>query len=587
MLTSTMVKPVCALASVVVLATGCAQSMAGPMSGGDKSMVAASATPAASLRVALNSLFGEHVILAAAATGAALDGRDAEFKAATDALDDQALADLTYTVFDTETTGLNPAEGDEIIAVGAVRIVNGRLLQGETFASLVDPQRSLSEASVAVHRITSEMLRGQPPIEQVLPPFHRFAEETVLVGHNAAFDMRFLQLKEAQGGVRFEQPVLDTLLLSAVAHPAQTSHGLEEIAARLGVAVTGRHTALGDAMVTAEVFLRLLPLLAERGIGDGNLRGMHLLEGLVISGSTGEAATCTVEERRELWAFVRDRAKKRAWVVAGTGTNSTADSIALTRMAEELGLWPQAADALSWLGRSALHSGDLAQARELLERAMCLAAEQSYQPGQVFAEIGLGQTARREGKLEVAEAHIHNVLETSRRIGSEPDVARTISLSELGFIAEQRGDPAAARSWHMQCLTAAQKLGDPHAVAQALTGLAGAKALGGQPDRAARLLGAADAAWPPSDASHPPGASAGAPARLWHACGPRTHPVRTGRCRRSHLRAGRAHVSPGDPGRLGRQRVPERPGWRQPPRPPLRRRLGDGTNGWRTPARAP
>src|SRR5262245_66660497 len=87
MLTSTMVKSVCTLASIVVLATGCAQSMAGPMSGGDKSMVAASATPAASLRVALNSLFGEHVILAAAATGAALDGREAEFKAAAGALD--------------------------------------------------------------------------------------------------------------------------------------------------------------------------------------------------------------------------------------------------------------------------------------------------------------------------------------------------------------------------------------------------------------------------------------------------------------------------------------------------------------------
>jgi len=62
------------------------------------------------------------------------------------------------------------------------------------------------------------------------------------------------------------------------------------------------------------------------------------VQGIVVSGSTGEAATCTVEERRELWAFVRERAKRRAWVVAGTGTNSTADSIALTRMAEELGL---------------------------------------------------------------------------------------------------------------------------------------------------------------------------------------------------------------------------------------------------------
>ncbi|MBO0815654.1 MAG: AfsR/SARP family transcriptional regulator, partial [Actinobacteria bacterium] len=177
------------------------------------------------------------------------------------------------------------------------------------------------------------------------------------------------------------------------------------------------------------------------------------------------------------------------------------------RVAEELGLWPQAADALSWLGRNALHSGDLAQAREFLERAVRLAAEQSYLPGQVFAELGLGQTARREGKLDVAETHLRNVLQTSRRTGSEPDVARMISLSELGFIAEQRGDPAAAGSWHLQSLTTAQKLGDPQAVAQALTGLAGAQALGGQPDRAARLLGAADTAWRSAGAGPPSGES--------------------------------------------------------------------------------
>jgi len=181
-------------------------------------------------------------------------------------------------------------------------------------------------------------------------------------------------------------------------------------------------------------------------------------------------------------------------------------------MAEDLGLWPQAADALSWLGRSALHAGDLAQAREFLERAMRLAAEQGYLPGHVFAELGLGQTARREGRLDVAETHIRNVLRTSQRIGSEPDVARTISLSELGFIAEQRGDPAGSQSWHIQCLTAAQKLGDPQAVAQALAGLAGAQVLGGQPDRAARLLGAADAAWRAAGAGLPPGDGADASA---------------------------------------------------------------------------
>jgi predicted ATPase/DNA-binding SARP family transcriptional activator len=174
------------------------------------------------------------------------------------------------------------------------------------------------------------------------------------------------------------------------------------------------------------------------------------------------------------------------------------------RMAEELGLWPQAADALSWLGLTALRSGDLVRARELLERGMRLAAEQSYRPGQVFAELGLGQTARMEGKLDLAEAHMRNVLQASRRIGSDSDVARVVSLSELGFIAEQRGELAIARSRHLQSLASATKLGDPQAVAQALTGLAGVRALGGQPDRAAQLLGAADTACRLPGGSMPP-----------------------------------------------------------------------------------
>ncbi len=176
------------------------------------------------------------------------------------------------------------------------------------------------------------------------------------------------------------------------------------------------------------------------------------------------------------------------------------------RMAEDLGLWPQAADALSWLGRSALHAGDLAQAREFLERAMRLAAGQSYQPGRVFAELGLGLTARREGQLDLAETYLRSVLRTSRRPGSEPDVARTIALSELGFVAEQLGDPAAARSSHLESLAAARQLVDPQAVAQALTGLAGAHALDARPDLAARLLGAADAARRGAGASPVPGA---------------------------------------------------------------------------------
>lgn len=180
--------------------------------------------------------------------------------------EERALAELAYTVFDTETTGLDPAGGDEIIAIGAVRIVNGRILAAEAFDHLIDPGRPVSEASRRIHGISAEMLAGRPRIAEVLPRFARFAEETVLVGHNVAFDMRFLAEKEAGTGVRFVQPVLDTLLLSAVAHPAHQDHSLEAMADRLGVSIIGRHTALGDALLTAEVFLKLARVLQERGV---------------------------------------------------------------------------------------------------------------------------------------------------------------------------------------------------------------------------------------------------------------------------------------------------------------------------------
>lgn len=182
------------------------------------------------------------------------------------ALDDRLLSELAYTVFDTETTGLNPSQGDEIIQIGATRVLNGKLLRSESFEQLIDPCRPLSAESAKIHGISEDMLRGQPTIESVLPAFHAFSAETVLIAHNAAFDMRFLQLKEASTGLRFDQPVLDTLLLSAVIHPNQESHRLEAIAERLGLTIIGRHTALGDAIVTAEVFLKLVPLLAEKGI---------------------------------------------------------------------------------------------------------------------------------------------------------------------------------------------------------------------------------------------------------------------------------------------------------------------------------
>ena len=179
---------------------------------------------------------------------------------------DRKLNDVAFSVFDTETTGLEPSAGDEIIQIGAVRAINGRLLRQEVIDQLVDPRRPLRPEGIPIHGITEDMVRGQPTIDVVLPMFHEFCADTVLVAHNAAFDMRFLQLKEASTGLVFDQPVLDTLLLSAVIHPSQESHKLEAIAERLGINVIGRHTALGDAFVTGEIFLKMIPLLADMDI---------------------------------------------------------------------------------------------------------------------------------------------------------------------------------------------------------------------------------------------------------------------------------------------------------------------------------
>jgi DNA polymerase III subunit epsilon len=100
-------------------------------------------------------------------------------------VDGAELGKLPCTVFDTKTTGLSPTE-DELISIGAIRIVNGRLLRSETFDQLIEPGRPVRPESVAVHGISGAQLAGQSRVEEALPGFARFAEDTVLVGHNCS-----------------------------------------------------------------------------------------------------------------------------------------------------------------------------------------------------------------------------------------------------------------------------------------------------------------------------------------------------------------------------------------------------------------
>ncbi len=178
---------------------------------------------------------------------------------------EQPLRRLAFTVFDTETTGLDPKR-DEIIQLAGVRVLHGRLLRGECFDALIDPGRPIPPDSTRFHGITDEMVRGRPPAAVVLARFHAFVGDDVLVAHNAAFDLAFLRKHEAEAGVRFDNPALDTLLLSALLDEFGEDHSLDALAERLGVPVRGRHTALGDAFTTAEVFVRLLGLLEARGL---------------------------------------------------------------------------------------------------------------------------------------------------------------------------------------------------------------------------------------------------------------------------------------------------------------------------------
>jgi DNA polymerase-3 subunit epsilon len=194
---------------------------------------------------------------------------------------DRPLAELDFTVFDCETTGLRPAEGDEIVALGAVRIVNRRILTGETFERIVNPGRPIPPESTRFHGVTDAMVEGKPPIAVVLPQFHAFAKGATLVAHNASFDMSFIAKSEAAAGVRFANPVLCTLMLAAALLDHMPEHSLDAVAQRFGIAIERRHTALADAMATAVLFLHLVDVLEGRGIKT-------LGQALAASGSIAE-----------------------------------------------------------------------------------------------------------------------------------------------------------------------------------------------------------------------------------------------------------------------------------------------------------
>ena len=172
------------------------------------------------------------------------------------------LDSLTFVVFDAEIFGVRPEDGGEMVAIAAVRVVNRRILTTEPFQVLITPRHH----DLTGHDIAGETVRPPPDLSIVLPQFRAFAEGAVLVAHDAASDIRFLRARERACGVRFDNPILDTMLLSFCLHGPSADHSLDGLTHRLGIAAIDRHTALGDCLTTAAVLIALIGLLHDRGI---------------------------------------------------------------------------------------------------------------------------------------------------------------------------------------------------------------------------------------------------------------------------------------------------------------------------------
>ncbi len=163
------------------------------------------------------------------------------------------------------------------------------------------------------------------------------------------------------------------------------------------------------------------------------------------------------------------------------------------RLAEELGLWTEFARGWAGWAGSRCSAATTAGA-EPSERSLRLAAEQGFRAGETFARIGLAFAARRQNDLDLAERHLTRLLDAAgpQEEGQAPALHLSLVLTELGFLAEQRGQAAEASQLHRRALRAARALGEQRGVAVALEGLAGAAGLTGDYELSARLLGASE-----------------------------------------------------------------------------------------------
>ena len=171
--------------------------------------------------------------------------------------------DQTFVVFDIETTGLSP-HSDNLTEIGAVKVQNCEIV--DSFSTFVNPKMDISYQIQELTRITNEMVKDAPSLEEALPKFLEFAKDSVLVAHNADFDTGFIYQKCQQLGLEYNFEKVDTLTLARIINTNLKRFSLDKVCKEMGVVLAGHHRAVNDAQATAEVFIKYLEIFKKKGI---------------------------------------------------------------------------------------------------------------------------------------------------------------------------------------------------------------------------------------------------------------------------------------------------------------------------------
>lgn len=167
-----------------------------------------------------------------------------------------SLNRLETVIFDLETTGFRAQQGDEILSIGALKVDGYRILEDRHFYTLVQAKRPVPQHIIELTGITQQMIDEAPPLMEGLHGFMHFVGDRVLVAHASAHDKSFLNAALWKTSkVNLRHRVIDTMMLARWLEPNRQSYALDELLAERGIPIEGRHHALGDAKMTAKLWV--------------------------------------------------------------------------------------------------------------------------------------------------------------------------------------------------------------------------------------------------------------------------------------------------------------------------------------------